>query len=378
VKCIKCNIENNLKERRDGNGRCKKCRHEFAFDPKVMPGVDFTDKFFQQTLQNLSVNDSLFFTSRQLYYFFNRRRNTKKASRLKVVAGCAIPVSVALTILLSLAVGFSVLWFAPLLIVVAFAVALLTSPNLRRRLRGTQPRELNASTDQVEGWYRRWCKINGDVAKLLPATRPGDNHATTAAKINPELKNYSFDRAVICDRSEVAQCLIANNFHFENNSAVLSLDGYPHDIFGDVMDMLRRNPALSVYALHDASKSGVELPHILSTETRWFAGSKVKIYDLGLLPRQIFNRSVFVERQSQRAGAGMPEQVAATLQSEEVRWLNAGNYVALESFPAQILLRVIAQGIAKSRDPQAGDALVPVMMSDRGGGVYFYAWDTFG
>jgi hypothetical protein len=378
VKCIKCNIENNLKERRDGNGRCKKCRHEFAFDPKVMPGVDFTDKFFQQTLQNLSVNDSLFFTSRQLYYFFNRRRNTKKASRLKVVAGCAIPVSVALTILLSLAVGFSVLWFAPLLIVVAFAVALLTSPNLRRRLRGTQPRELNASTDQVEGWYRRWCKINGDVAKLLPATRPGDNHATTAAKINPELKNYSFDRAVICDRSEVAQCLIANNFHFEKNSAVLSLDGYPHDIFGDVMDMLRRNPALSVYALHDASKSGVELPHILSTETRWFAGSKVKIYDLGLLPRQIFNRSVFVERQSQRAGAGMPEQVAATLQSEEVRWLNAGNYVALESFPAQILLRVIAQGIAKSRDPQAGDALVPVMMSDRGGGVYFYAWDTFG
>src|ERR1700704_2359109 len=39
MKCIKCNTDNNLKDRTNGAGRCKQCRHEFAFDPKVMTGV---------------------------------------------------------------------------------------------------------------------------------------------------------------------------------------------------------------------------------------------------------------------------------------------------------------------------------------------------
>jgi hypothetical protein len=119
-----------------------------------------------------------------------------------------------------------------------------------------------------------------------------------AIAVDRELKQYSFDRAVICDDAEIARCLIANNFHFENNSAVLSVDGYPHDIFATVMDMLRLNPELQVYAVHDASRRGVALPHILSTEPRWFAGTTVKIFDVGLLPRQIFNRPVVVEKKS--------------------------------------------------------------------------------
>lgn len=101
-----------------------------------------------------------------------------------------------------------------------------------------------------------------------------------------------------------------------------------------------------------------------------------------MLPRQIFNRLVFVESGSQRAHAAVtvvPAHVAATLEPEEVRWLEAGNYVALESFTPQTLVRVVAQGIAKSRDPQAGDALVPVTTGGGGdGGVYIYTSDSFG
>jgi hypothetical protein len=378
LKCIKCNTDNNLKDRKSGNGRCKNCRHEFAFDPKVMSGVDFTDKFFQQTLESLSVNNSLFFTSRQLYYFVNQRRNSKKADPLRVAAGCAIPASFVLTILLSIVFGFSLLWFVPLVLVVVFAAGVLLSPDLRRRLRGTKRKALNATPQEVEEWYRRWTRINGDVKKLLPPPTTKGKFKAAEVTINPELKNYSFDRAVICERTEIAQCLIANNFHFENNSAVLSLDGYPHDIFESVMDMLRRNPTLSVYALHDASAHGVQLPHILNTDARWFAGSNVKIFDLGLLPRQIMDRSVFVERPAGRAVARIPESIARMLLPEEVSWLNAGNFVSLESFPPQTLLRVIAQGIAKSRDPGATDALVPVIVGTGAAGVYYYTWDSFG
>ncbi len=381
MKCVKCDTDNKLKDRKENNGRCKKCRHPFAFDPKITPGVDFTDKFFQGTLASLSVNDSLFFTPRQLYYFFNQRRNNKQIDEMKGAGGCAVFVAVLLTIIIPIASGaFSFVWFIPLLLVAAFGVALLASPDLRRRLRGNKLQKLNVTPEQVDAWYQCWRLINGDVIKLLPAPLPAATGEPQTFHLSPEVRSYSFDRVVICDCAETAQCLIANNFHFEHNCAVLSVDGYPHDIFDVVMEMLRRNPTLSVYALHDASVPGVGLPHTLRTDSRWFAGGNATIYDLGLLPRQIFNRPVFVEKESQRARAAtttIPAHVAATLEPAEVRWLEAGNRVSLESFTPQTLLRVVAQGIAKSRDSQAGDALVPVTTGGDGGG-FIYASDSFG
>ncbi|WP_198007661.1 hypothetical protein [Dactylococcopsis salina] len=48
-----------------------------------------------------------------------------------------------------------------------------------------------------------------------------------------------FDRAVICDRSEIARFLIANDFNFENNCAVLSVAGYPKNIFSNCVAFRR-------------------------------------------------------------------------------------------------------------------------------------------
>jgi len=377
VKCIKCDADNNLKERKASGGQCKSCRHEFAFDPKVMSGVDFTDKFFQQTLAHLSVNDSLFFTPKQLYYAFNHRRNTKKRHPLQVAGGCALFALVGLSVILYLANGFSVLWFIPLLLVGGFSLALVSSRDLRKRLAGVRSQELGTTPDQVGLWHKRWSKINGPDAKLLPAPTSQGKLKPEGFTINPELRNYSFDRVVVCEHAEIAQCLIANNFHFEHNCAVLSLDGYPRDIFSTVMDMLRGNPSLSVYALHDASVRGVELTHTLRRSGQWFAGSTATMYDLGLTPRQLFSRSVFIEKSSPYVQT-IPAHVASTLQPEEVRWLEAGNFVALESFTPKMLLRVAAQGISKSRDPQATDAIVPVTTEGDGGGFFIYTFDSFG
>lgn len=374
MKCIKCNADNKLKDRKAHNGKCKGCGHQFAFDPKVMSGVDFTDKFFQQTLANLSVNNSLFFTPKQLYYFFNHRRNLTRKHPLQFVAGCGLVILVVLFIVFSLNIGFSFFWFIPVLLVGAFSLVLVSSRALRERLSGIRIEELRTTADKLEGWYKRWSKINGPSVKLLPAPTTQEKFKGDT-NINPELKKYSFDRAVICDHPEIAQCLIANNFHFEHNCAVLSIDGYPYNIFSTVMDMLRNNPTLSVYALHDASVRGLELTHILRTSGKWFAGSSAKIYDLGLLPRQVFDRSVFVER---KGAQSIPADLAATLQPEEVRWLTVGNYVTLESFTPKMLIWVVAQGIAKSRAPEAADALVPMTSDIDGGGFFIYTFDSFG
>ena len=372
MKCIKCDADNKLQDRKLTIGRCKVCKHRFVFDPKLMSGVDFTDRFFQQALDDLSIHNSLFFTERQFYYFFNRRLNLRKWHPLKK-AGCGgLIASVILTFFLNQTVGFSALWFIPALVGGVVLLGLAVSSDMRKALGWNRSQNLDIPLEQVATWYSSWTKVNGPARKLLqpPAQK------SEAANISPELKKYSFDRALVCEQTAIAQCLIANNFHFEHNCAVLSIDGYPHDIFSTVMQMLRSNPSLSVYALHDASIPGLELIHKLSTSAEWFAGGTAKIYDLGLTPRQILNRSVFVERTY--LDLVVPAHVAATLQPEEVRWLEAGNHVSLESFTPAMLMRVAANGIAKSRDPQSNDALVPVSAQGDVGGIYIYGFDTFG
>ena len=79
--------------------------------------------------------------------------------------------------------------------------------------------------------------------------------------LESDIGDYSFDRAVICDRARTVDLLLANNFHFENNCAVLSVDGYPQGPFETVRTMLKRNPRLQVFALHDATLAGCGLAH---------------------------------------------------------------------------------------------------------------------
>src|SRR5204863_2586986 len=115
----------------------------------------------------------------------------------------------------------------------------------------------------------------GLIVRKEPAPRP------RAAE--PDIPLYSFDRAVICDRARTVDLLLANNFHFENNCAVLSVEGYPPGPFATVRTMLQRNPRLQVYALHDATFAGCVLARRLTSDPAWFQG-QVRVLDVGLRP----------------------------------------------------------------------------------------------
>jgi hypothetical protein len=364
MKCVKCQTDNKLKERQENKGKCKSCQHPFTFDPKLSD--KFTDPFFAKMLTSLSVNDSLYFTPRQLYYFFNAR---KYPQRMLWPGFVTLGIAV-----LSYIVG---LW--PLgLLLISITIGLWT-PMVRNWLRAKFPRPLKSVQADIEQWLKRWEANNGKVQKLLPPITP----QSLPAKISAEVSAYSFDRAVICDRDEIARFLIANNFHFENNCAVLSTNGYPSSIFSTVLEMLHRNPQLKVYALHDASASGVQLVHRLRTTPRWFAESQnVTIYDLGLMPRQVMNRYMFVQQSENfaRQVQFIPEAVRQTLQPDELKWLTEGKQVELESLAPMTLLKLLRDGIAKSRMPENDDSLVFI----DGGGYYsgsdvsVYSVDSFG
>lgn len=220
-------------------------------------------------------------------------------------------------------------------------------------------------------WIQQWQKINGSIAKLLPS--PQEN---TTATLSSDVTAYSFDKLVVCDRACIAQFLIANNFHFEKNCAILSIDGYPQSIFDTIMQMLRRNPDLIVYALHDCSPEGVSIVHQLRTSNRWFRESNVKIIDVGILPRQVLtgnHKNIWVKmsEESKQQAARLSSEIQQNLTKDELNWLMDGKFVELECIKPHQLIQILSHSMANQSFSFGDDSLIIANIS-------YYAVESFG
>jgi hypothetical protein len=437
MKCVQCNTDNILSDRTTNSGRCKQCNHPFVFEPTTVTDkkLAFTDPFFKNAIENISSQNMLFFTHKQFLYFIDQKLKSRAPQNSGLFLYFFFSVFAG-TFGINLALAIFSSQFA---VIIVFALYHLMwiwlffhyskSPELGSRHRRTNAKNLQilgviivvlgisgslifnyfpgyivaltlglfsywlgisqkkrpqitgeiflVNQAQSDKWLRDWQTVNGTLEKLLPATRQDALPAT----IDPEVSAYSFDRAIICDSDEIAQFLIANNVHFENNCAILSISGYPQSIFNTVIEMLRRNADLKVYALHNASPGGVGLVHQLRTSPEWFANQGVMIFDLGISPRQILaNRDMFVQQSQTIAQIArqLPDAVRQSLTAEELAWLDAGNFVELESFTPQRLLRVVNYGLAQSGDPQTNDGLILVDDNVGYGGGYVFVSDSFG
>ena len=406
MKCINCGTDNKLKDRTANRGRCLRCNHQFAFEPTGMTGVKITDPMFAKAIADISVNDTLFFTPKQLFYLLHKRSRAKSEvfetlpGYIYTNIGCGIFLLILILIIfpggsiyfiwemfvinsvlllgtfnasrsseypykkrqkfaknlliwggivLVFGIGVSLLSNSFPLFLASSAIGMLSIYGGTRKIdkKPAKSQEFTIELNQFQGWLNTWTAINS-MTKLLPPPRA--LNANTA--VSPDVSAYSFDRLVVCDRPEIAQFLIANNFHFENNCAVLSITGYPQNIFDTTMEMLRRNPDLKVYALHDCTPRGIGLVDRLRTSPNWFSDSSAIIIDLGLLPRQIIaagdNIFVLSSESSARDAVQLPPAIRQDLSAEELEWLDLGNYVELEFFSAQRLIQILNRGIAGS------------------------------
>ncbi|MDY6803284.1 MAG: hypothetical protein SXA11_05690 [Cyanobacteriota bacterium] len=425
MKCVNCDKDNNLKERYENAWRCKYCKHPFAFEPQAEDM--FTDVFFKRAVAAVSSENTLFFTEKQLAYLLEKRLKNRKIENyfrdclvMGFWIGCLakLPDGIFLFIIASI-IGITttnlseltqkqyVRFANPLVILIGIAGIIIShklaivNDNMKyvffymgislglflnyldKIQRNRSDRILKkcefATPEAVNNWLSCWTEINGSVEKLLPPP----TEESSNIEVSSDISAYSFDRLVVCESADMTQLLIANNFHFEHNCAVLSITGYPQKIFNTVMEMLRRNCDLKVYAFHNASPFGVSLLHRLRTSSNWFANSEVAIYDLGLFPRHIFSSSnMWILNSSESAGAAeeMPTAVRENLSADEIAWLEAGNYVELDSFSPQRLLRVVSGGIAKSQFISGDESLGWTDGSDRsfGGNYALFIFDSFG
>jgi hypothetical protein len=235
------------------------------------------------------------------------------------------------------------------------------------------------------GWFNNqsiyelinpWQKTNGSIKKLLSDVYKTNIKNVT---INNDITAYSFDRLLVCDSDIIAQFLIANNFHFETNCAIFSITKYPESIFEITMQMLRRNPDLKVYALHNCSPGGVSLVHYLRSHDEWFKNSDVKIIDLGILPRQVLkSQKIWIKRTEESASQAqqLSAQIQQSLKYEELKWLIDGNFVELESLQPQKLIQILNRSIAANQNLDINDD--DLISINDGSSTFYNSIESFG
>jgi hypothetical protein len=402
-----------------------------------MKDVKFTDPFFAKAISDISVNNTLFFTPKQFLYFLDKRLKNKVLPNLLSLIGLYAFFSVWTTLVFGILLSSFLQKSVHLLILILFNIYCFyylfnlsnsskSSPQTRRGsstalqlwgifiacsgayygiitnspiIYGTtafvglsafwivffqrkkanrSPETLLINAGQMLGWLDSWIRVNGSVWQLLPSV----SNALPAPNIlpDPDSTHYSFDRLVVCQSDEIAQMLIANNFHFENNCAILSISGYPQRIFETIMQMLRRNPELRVFAFHDCSPEGIKLANELRTNPRWFPDETIVIVDIGLSPRQILaaKRDMFIQssKNSAQASQLLATSIRENLSKVELEWLDRGNFVELESFTPQQLIQVLNRSIANSQQLTMGEDSTLILVG--GSDNYFYATESFG
>jgi hypothetical protein len=398
MKCIQCNADNNLKDRTANQGRCSNCKHPFAFEPTLMEAkIRFTDGFFAKALADISANGTLYFTRGQLLYLL-KKRLVRKARFAR--AGCVSSLILVPTFLLIVnglagllaSLKSLVPWISfPFVFVVIFLFLALFSQAIQSMWlrwsdrRPLQPKNIakgiSITESMVDIWIQQWQRFNPPPTRLLP---PPSTLASLAPAVAADVTAYSFDRVLVCDSVAIAQLLIANNIHFEHNCAVLSICGYPQAIFATTMAMLRRNPDLQVIALHNCSPSGVALINELRTSPDWFLDSGQVIFDLGMLPRQVAaargHAYIQISDKFARDARSLPQKVRQSLTGKELKWLEAGYFIDLESLTPQRLMQIVSQGIARMKNlgEVVDENLILLVDGGGGDGTFIYASDSFG
>lgn len=264
MKCLRCTYDSKFKDR--GDRICPACKREIAFEPQQ--GDPFTDVAFDAAIRRVSAEGRVKWGAEHLYYELCRM---KARRRVSTGAGVAL-------LILGGALGAGALAVAEL--GVLLGIGGMASGVFGFGLLLGAPRTVAIAHNDFGGWWTRWKTVHGVPAGLIQR-KAQDVEAPRA--MEADIPEYSFDRAVICDRARTVDLLLANDFHLENNCAVLSIEGYPARAFPMVLAMLKKNPRLVVLALHDATMPGCAMAHRLATDPAWFKGQG-KVVDVGLSP----------------------------------------------------------------------------------------------
>jgi hypothetical protein len=167
----------------------------------------------------------------------------------------------------------------------------------------------------------------------------------------PDLLDYGVSRLLVCQKPEVANMLLTNDFHIELACSVLTvMEATP--LPEPLLAMLLRTIDSHVYYLHDASVEGVSI--IPSLREQMNLPPAISLTALGLRPSHAKRLHLFAFQKplAQNKPASAKWHWPYYLSASERAWLEAGWHTEVEAVAPVRLLRVLRrmiQGAGKSR-----------------------------
>lgn len=339
MKCLNCRT-NSLYRARSG-GKCPNCKKEFVFEPKR--GDLFTDTAFEAALNKVSAKNTLAYHPRQLYFELARRRYTvlnKTISPRGAVTGgliAGIFFGIMFTVFIKMFLKGPAFWIAEGLYV------LVVFWGLFKLKRDAASPAIRLEWPVFFKHLKRWKAIQGaNMPLLLPekAEHPKQETPKLSSQAGTEdLFDYNVDRLILCDKPEIVDFLLANQFHLEQKCAILAFNGYPRTHFEEIKAMLQRNAQLMVYVLHNASTNGCRI----ATELKhpdWFP--QARIFDLGLNPRQA-QKFIGLFEPANNPTPSSTGPAMGNLSAEDQSWLEAWKLDLMVLPPATLLKHLRGQ-----------------------------------
>ncbi len=328
--CARCGHDSTYPQR--SGGVCPGCRKHFAFEPRT--GDPVADMGWKSAIEWVSSHGTVRFTEDHLHHAIARRVKRKSAAAVVGILGGVFGV---VFVGVGISGGSAGVGIFGVFVMLGAVIGATASKMMA-------PIGLAMTRGEFDTLFARWCAAHGKPKDLI-APRAASRPLT--AEMKRELANYSFDRAVICDRPETVDVLLGNDFHFENNCAVLTAGGYPDHAAPLIRTMLAQNPRLEVFVLHDATVEGCVLAHELRHSPEWFGGKDVRVFDVALRPAQAKAHTAL--------HWNLPRDVGShpAITPDEARWLSARSMRLAAFSPEQIIKRLFR---AMQHLPELADA----------------------
>ncbi len=358
MKCLQCDHDANYKDR--AGGRCPACSARYAFEPRA--GDPLSDKAFAAALDRVSGKGTVRFTKAHVRYEVDRRLPKPFWSPLGLWVAGGVLLGGFMLLLMVLAEAIA--WGA-----VSAAVVMWVG-GLWWFAQGNKTVRLGEVAFEV--LWDKWLAAHGSPPGLFEAPRSGADGRKVTPALAAELEAYSFDRVVVCDRPSTVDILLANDFHFENNCAIIGAGGHPAGAFELVRSMVRNNPHIEIFVLHDASISGCSLAHTLRNDPGWFK-DQGRLFDVGLRPS---HAKAFTGQWSEtRPSPDAIQQLVSAaphLSAAERSWLKRYE-LALDAIPPEQLVKRLFRAMAEMPKLPSSDSF-----SGGDGGIVVFSGTTDG
>ncbi len=348
MECLHCRQHLKYKERHDR--RCIRCNKEFVFEPRENL-IPMTDRRLRAITERVSDNGKLFYTPEQLVLYVSRRSVRRTLDDLpNVLAGIGGLTFVVI-------IGMATHWVVAVGLLLALAYVAV---HALRKQAASRPYVLTRTyvmitagqrKDFLHDAYTGWPDVYGrQPLGLLSRESPSESWSEPPATIRAVL---------VCPDRSVLRCLQVNGVTHRLGLALLPTAA-PFTVGEQAtLEVLRRQPAIPILLLHNASAVGC----LLSETVPEMLGitAQHRLVDIGLRPRQVMTQRLMtfhaiqnpnaLQRLRERA-AWTPEQVSAgpevRLDEAELKWLEAGNYSPVAALTPKQLIALVTRGVERT------------------------------